>query len=442
MLELQEEFNHNLLGEKARGEEIEDALYYLLKIGALRVDGGFLVTYSAMHIERLEKDGSVQYRKENYLKLDEHYQHKRQQIHIVGEYAKRLIADYGEAMAFVDDYFMMNYELFLTKYFRGRHTEISRNITPQKFRRIFGELSPAQLGIINDKDSNCLVVAAGLGSGKTKLLAHKLASLYIMEDVKHEQMLMLTFSRAAATEFKKRLMALIGNAANFIQIMTFHSYCFDLLGRVGDLEKSDGIIELALEKTKAGEVDAARLTKSVLVIDEAQDMSAAEYALVKMLMDNNGEMRVIAVGDDDQNIYQFRGSSSVYFQSLLERRGAKKYELVDNYRSSAEIVDFANRFAGSISRRFKTIPIMPASRQAKNGIVAICKLESGNVAAPAVNAVTEVMPSGTICIVSRTNEEAMNIAAMLRIKGVNARLIRSNEGFCLQNLAELRYFAA
>ena len=52
-----------------------------------------------------------------------------------------------------------------------------------------------------------------------------------MEDVKHEQLLMVTFSRAAATEFKKRLFKLIGNAAHYIEIKTFHSYCFDLLGQ-------------------------------------------------------------------------------------------------------------------------------------------------------------------------------------------------------------------
>lgn len=45
----------------------------------------------------------------------------------------------------------------------------------------------------------------------------------------------------------------------------------------------------------------------MLVIDEAQDMAADEYALVTALMVRNEEMRVIAVGDDDQNIYEFRG---------------------------------------------------------------------------------------------------------------------------------------
>jgi len=194
----------------------------------------------------------------------------------------------------------MDYEMFLRKYFKGRREEISRNITPLKFGELFGGLSAAQLRIIKDKDSKYIVVAAGPGSGKTKLLTHKLASLYIMEDIKHEQMLMLTFSRAAATEFKKRLLKLIGNAANFIQITTFHSYCFDILGKVGDIEKSDKIIEQTVERIKAGEVDASRLTKTVLVIDEAQDMSAAEYLLVRTLIEYNWGLRLIAVGVADR----------------------------------------------------------------------------------------------------------------------------------------------
>ena len=66
-----------------------------------------------------------------------------------------------------------------------------------------------------------------------------------MEDVKHDQLLMLTFSRAAATEFKKRLIELIGNAANFVDIKTFHSYCFDLLGKIGSLEGVDDVVENA-----------------------------------------------------------------------------------------------------------------------------------------------------------------------------------------------------
>lgn len=94
-----------------------------------------------------------------------------------------------------------------------------------------------QSQIINDADSPYIVVAAGPGSGKTRVLVHKLASLIILESVKSEQLLMLTFSRAAATEFKKRLVELIGNAANYVEIKTFHSYCFDLLGKSAGLRE-------------------------------------------------------------------------------------------------------------------------------------------------------------------------------------------------------------
>jgi ATP-dependent DNA helicase RecQ len=438
ILEIKETYNHRLFIEKAETEEIEDALYYLLKIDALKIEGGFLVIYNAMRIERLERDNRVNYRKEHYAKLDEHYRNKRQQIHIIGEYAHRLIEDYRKAMTFVDDYFVMNYELFLHKYFRERKEEISRNITPKKFKQLFGELSPAQLNIINDQDSAYIVVAAGPGSGKTKLLTHKLASVYMMEDVKHEQMLMLTFSRAAATEFKMRLMKLIGNVANFIQIMTFHSYCFDLLGKVGNLEKADEIIEQTVTAIEAGAVDLIRLTKTVLVIDEAQDMSAAEYSLVKTLMEKNSSLRIIAVGDDDQNIYKFRGADSAHFASLLNEPGAKKYELVDNYRSHAGIVDFANQFALMITKRFKTIPIMPMKNE--TAVIDICKLKSNNVVIPILNAVLAKKPTGSTCIVARTNEEAFNIIGVLQHKGITARQIQANNGFSLSDLVEIRDF--
>jgi ATP-dependent DNA helicase RecQ len=113
-----------------------------------------------------------------------------------------MINDYKSALEFADDYFVMNYDMFLRKYFYGRKEEINRNITPKKFKQVFGEFSPAQLSIVHDKDSPCIVVAAGPGSGKTKLLVHKLASLYMIEDVKHEQMLMLTFSRPPPQNLK------------------------------------------------------------------------------------------------------------------------------------------------------------------------------------------------------------------------------------------------
>ena len=62
-------------------------------------------------------------------------------------------------------------------------------------------------------------------------------------------------------------------------------------------------------------------------------------------MANNEEMRVIAVGDDDQNIYEFRGSDSRYMYQLIQNPESKFIEMTENYRSTHHLVNFANEFA-------------------------------------------------------------------------------------------------
>ena len=448
-LELKEEYEvGDLLGARETSfDEIDDALYYLSKIGAIRLDGAFLVAYNAMRIERTEQNTRRQYKKEDYKKLEDFYNNKVQQIHIVGEYAKRMTSDYKEALQFVDDYFKLNYDAFLRKYFRGREAEITKNITLKKFKQLFGDLSPRQLSIIKDTDSKYIVVAAGPGSGKTKVLVHKLASLYQMEDIKQEQMLMLTFSRAAATEFRKRLTRpeMLGNAANFIGggtraegITTFHSYCFDLLGRVGSLNDSDTVITEAVRRIKSGEIEANKITKTVLVIDEAQDMSEVEFSLVQALMEANDEMRIIAVGDDDQNIYEFRKSDSKYLHSMINDYKATKYELLVNYRSRKNIVTLANTFLKKISNRLKETDIV--ADQQVDGEVIITKYKSQNLSIPVVDDILDKPLSGSVCVLTETNDEAATIAGLLTKHGVSARLIQDGSGFSMYNLAEVRCF--
>lgn len=428
-----------LLDREITIDDIEDSLFYLSRLEALKIEGGFMVIYNAMAIERLEMDNRKRYKIEDYQKLEQFYQSKMQQIHIVGEYANKMINDYKAALEFVDDYFQLNYSSFLNKYFKGsRREEINKNITPAKFRQIFGELSPRQLQIINDSDSKYIVVAAGPGSGKTRVLVHKLASLLLMEDVKHEQLLMVTFSRAAATEFKKRLLKLIGNAANFVEIKTFHSYCFDLLGRVGTLEKSDDIVNEVVQKIQNGEVEPARITKAVLVIDEAQDMDASEFALIKALIEHNDDMRVIAVGDDDQNIYSFRGASSEYMRKMIADKGAVMYELTDNYRSKSNLVDFTNQYVTGITNRMKQTPISAVERD--YGEIKLVHYHNKNMIIPFVNDILSTDLVGTTCVMTCSNEEAFHVAGLLVRNGAHAKLIQSNDGFSLYHLLEVRFF--
>ncbi|MGN0230524.1 MAG: RecQ family ATP-dependent DNA helicase [Muribaculaceae bacterium] len=419
--------------------DIEEALLYLSKIGALKLEGGFLVLYNAMDIRRVQ-DTKVRYKQEDYRLLNEFYKQKIQQVHIVGEFANIMVRDYNAALQYVQDYFNMDYKYFIAKYFKGaRLQEIGRNLTPKRYDKIFGALSSKQMEIISDKDSHCIVVAAGPGSGKTRVLVHKLASLLLLEDVKHEQMLMITFSRTAATEFKQRLMSLIGNAAHFVEIKTFHSYCFDLLGKIGNLYDAKDVVERAARMINDNEVEPNKIRKTVLVIDEAQDMGEAEYSLVEALMKANEDMRVIAVGDDDQNIFSFRGSDSKYMGLLRDRQGSRFVEMTENYRSSKQVVDFANSFVKGIPNRFKSTPI--SSKNGNEGRVNIYYNPSQYLYSPlATNLMHYRSGSGTTCVLTQTNEEAVTMVAYLRRCGVNCLLVQTMGDLKFWNLIEVRTF--
>jgi len=438
VLELIKEYQKQYRTEVTENN-IEEALLFLSKIGALKLEGGFLVLYSGMRIKKLILDNKIRYKLDDYKQLNEFYKQKIQQIHIVGEYANMMVRNYNDALQFVNDYFQMDYKKFISHYFSGeRALQIERNITPAKYRQLFDTLSPRQLEIIRDDESKYIVVSAGPGSGKTRVLVHKLASLLLLEDVKHEQLLVLTFSRAAAIEFKQRLRNLIGNAVNFIEIKTFHSYCFDLLGKIGNVEDSENIVKDAGELIRNGDVDLGKITKTVLVIDEAQDMDCYEYGLVVALMKHNEEMRVIAVGDDDQNIYKFRGSDSKYLKNLITYYGAKQYSLTENYRSCKNVVAFANRFVKELPCRMKSEDIT-AFRDIE-GEVKLIKHISGNMENALVDDMLSADVSGDTCILTGTNQEALLILGILKKRNIPAKLIQSIDGFDLYDIAEIRYF--
>ena len=414
--------------EKPTIADIEEALLYLTKTELMKIEGGFLVIYNTMQIGRLVAT-RTRYGKEQYRLLDEFYKQRVRQIHIVGEYANLMVRDYNAALRFVNDYFTMDFRKFINQYFKEeRRAQIDQNITPTKYNKLFGELSNRQCEIIDDRASKYIVVAAGPGSGKTRVLVHKLASLLLLEDVKHEQLLMLTFSRAAATEFKKRLIDLVGNAAHYVDIKTFHSYSFDIIGKQGNLGEAKDVVRLAAEMIEKGEVEASKIAKSVLVIDEAQDMGKDDFRLVQALMRQNEEMRVIAVGDDDQNIYGFRGSDSRYMLSLVEQDGAKLYEMTDNYRSAKAVVDCANRYVLRIPCRLKHTSIKSATG------------EDGKVMTLKSLLDAEIKVKGSTAILTRTNEETMTVAYDLEQRGLHATVVQSMGGFRFGNLAEVRYF--
>lgn len=200
--------------------DIEEVPLYLTKTGPMKIEGGFIVIHDTMRTGRLA-DRRTGHGKGQYRPLDEFHKQRVHQVHIAGEHANLTVSDYNTASQAVNDHFTPDFRKFINHYFKeGRRAQTEENITPEKCDQLFGELSESQREIIDDKRTHHIAPAAGPGSGKTRAPARKLASLSLLEDVKHEQPLTLTFSRAATTEFKKRLIDLAGNAAHFVDIKT------------------------------------------------------------------------------------------------------------------------------------------------------------------------------------------------------------------------------
>ncbi|MYQ42709.1 DNA helicase-2 / ATP-dependent DNA helicase PcrA [Streptomyces sp. LamerLS-316] len=76
-----------------------------------------------------------------------------------------------------------------------------------------------------------LLIVAGAGSGKTRVLTHRIAHLLAERGVHPGQILAITFTNKAAGEMKERVEDLVGPRANAMWVMTFHSACVRILRR-------------------------------------------------------------------------------------------------------------------------------------------------------------------------------------------------------------------
>ena len=292
---------------------------------------------------------------------------------------------------------------------------------------IYDTLNPPQKEAVFHTEGPLLILA-GAGSGKTRVLTHRIACLMEEKGVNPCNILAITFTNKAAQEMRERVDKLVGMGAESIWVSTFHSACVRILRRhidflgfdnhfaIYDTEDQKTVIKevcrrlnidtkIYKERTLMAKISHAKdelispeemelnaggdfnekkiaavykeyqatlrknnaldfddlIVKTVelfqncpdvleyyqerfqyIMVDEYQDTNTAQFKFVSLLASKYQNLCV--VGDDDQSIYKFRGANIgniLGFEKAFP--GAKVIRLEQNYRSTENILEAANR---------------------------------------------------------------------------------------------------
>ena len=264
-----------------------------------------------------------------------------------------------------------------------------------------GALDPEQHAIVTH-DGGPLLVVAGPGAGKTRVLTHAIAHR-IGNGLPPERCLAVTFTRRARDELRERLAALLGEAAAAqVTVATFHSLGLLILRDLGledrvDLDAADGFDQLlALPLALLGDDPAIaagyRARWTDVFVDEYQDVDEQQYRLLRLL--TSPDSRVCAIGDPDQAIYGFRGGDVGYFLRFQSDFGpAATVQLSRSYRSAPTIV----RAAMQLIRPGTLVPgreLVPARSDIPDGPVGLRAVSDEREEAEAVAAEIDKLLGG------------------------------------------------
>ncbi|MCD6679850.1 MAG: RecQ family ATP-dependent DNA helicase [Burkholderiaceae bacterium] len=451
---------------------LEHALLYLHETGVIQLDKGRAVFRAAMTIEMTGEDPKRRFRKEDYAPLQEHYRERTFQTHVMHEYAKLGAQKTAGALALVAAYFSWPRKRFVKEFFKGRTELLELATTDDSYRRIVDALrNPVQQELVQKPDRGNHLVLAGPGSGKTRVLVHRIAYLLRVRRIAGTRIIALAFNRSAAAELRRRLFALVGDDAHGVTVMTYHALALRLTGtslagseshgRTIDFDRllADAVDLLEGRTELFTDADEARdrllQGYEYIFVDEYQDINQVQYALVsalagRKLADADGRMSIMAVGDDDQNIYAFNGASVEFIRRFRNDYDAEITYLVENYRSTQHIITAANHVIQPARDRMKIDhPIRIDARRADHpagGRWSIVDPEHRGrvrlIAAPAdanrqaqlvaaeIGRIRRLAPDtalGDIAVLARTHETLEPMQALCEIDGIRYSIVKPQE---------------
>ena len=366
------------------GKLLDRALLWLHEQEIIRLNRGLTVFRPAMAIHLAEPTVPAAggrrrgFTDADFEPLKLHYREQVLQVHVMAEFATRGLATTADALRLAMDYFSMERQAFLNRWLPNREAEIARETTPEAWEAIVERLSPAQRCIVaDDRERTNVLVLAGPGSGKTQVLVHRIAYLVRVRRQNPRGILALAYNRHAAIEIRQRLAELVGEDARLVTVLTCHALAMRLVGAsFSALERSDNepeadVFKAVLREATAllnsgdlppeeADIQRERILDGFrwILVDEYQDIDQDQYELISAIAgrsreDEESKLTLFAVGDDDQNIYSFMGASVAFIRRFEQDFAARKVWLTENYRSTAHIIEAANRFIAPARQRMK-----------------------------------------------------------------------------------------
>ena len=236
------------------------------------------------------------------------------------------------------------------------------------------DLNPVQREAVAHPGGPLLIVA-GAGSGKTRVLTHRVGYLIRERGVSPFEILAITFTNKAADEMKNRVAALVGPVARKMWVLTFHAACVRMLRRDG------GRLGYPSSFTIYDQADSQRLTSYVLRdlnIDAKRFPPRSVHAVISAAKNELIDFETYA--SNARSIYE-RRIADVYreYQHRLHAAGAMDFDdlltvTVDLLRTSPDVLDhYQERFKHVLVDEFQD------TNRAQNELVVMLAAKHRNI---------------------------------------------------------------
>ena len=197
---------------------------------------------------------------------------------------------------------------------------------------------------------------------------------------------------------------------------------YDEYLRENGLYDFDDMIEEAVKMLRNDAGFKATLAEryQFIMLDEFQDTNPSQFAIIKELTDYEKPM-VMAVGDDDQAIYEFQGALSTNLTDFQAYYSAQVIPLVENYRSTQEILDFSREIINQAPDRFADKELIahrgnPAKSQIRRHEFLSSDMEYGFIAEEIAKLVRAGVPQSEIAIISYKTKYFLPLLPYLKSK--------------------------